>query len=204
MEPFTILVVDNEPDVLRFMRQLLEGSGYAVLTAPGGEQALLTLERRPEPPDLAILDLIMPGMDGFGLAEQITARWPGVPIIFVSGSREPQAQVQAIRRFAEDYVTKPFDSETLLARIERVLRRASPPEEPKAAGAARISLTVRQLQVLDLLAKGQTDQQIATRLHIAAPTVQFHTAGIYRKLKAHNRAEAVARAHRLGILTSRG
>ena len=204
MEPLTILVVDNEPDVLRFMRQLLEGSGYAVLTAPGGEQALHILEQSREPPALAILDLIMPGMDGFALAEQITGRWPGVPIIFVSGSREPQAQVQAIRRYAEDYVTKPFDSEALLARIERVLRRANPPEEPKAAETERISLTDRQHQVLELLAQGQTDQQIAARLHIATATVQFHTAGIYRKLQAHNRAEAVARAHRLGILTDRG
>jgi DNA-binding response OmpR family regulator len=87
-----------------------------------GRQALLALER--QIPDLAILDLLMPEMDGFEVAAEIKKRGD-VPIIFLSAVSETQKRIEGIRQYAEDYLVKPFDYQELLARVQRVLRRTA-------------------------------------------------------------------------------
>jgi len=118
----TLLLVDDDVDLLRLLQRRLEDAGHEVIAVEGGRQALLALQRRW--PDLAVVDLLMPEMDGFQVAEQIKKRGD-IPIIFLTSVTETKTRIEGIRRYAEDYVVKPFDYEELLARVQRVLRRTA-------------------------------------------------------------------------------
>jgi two-component system alkaline phosphatase synthesis response regulator PhoP len=122
MDYATILLVDDDVDLLRLLQERLEGDGFQVVAVEGGRQALLAMERWL--PDLAIVDLMMPEMDGFQVAEEIKKRGD-LPVIFLTSVTETRTRVEGIRRYAEDYVVKPFDYEELLARVQRVLRRTA-------------------------------------------------------------------------------
>ncbi|MGH7255234.1 MAG: response regulator [Nitrospirales bacterium] len=117
-----ICVVDDEPEILRLLRVNLEGRGYEVIPAESGGQALQVVAHRI--PDLFVVDLRMPVMDGLELTRQIRSQ-SSVPIIVLSGLNDEQAKVEALEQGADDYVTKPFGVEELVARIRSALRRAS-------------------------------------------------------------------------------
>jgi two-component system KDP operon response regulator KdpE len=146
MEYTTLLLVDDDEDLLRLLERRLERDGFEVVAVGGGKQALFALERHV--PDLAIVDLVMPEMDGFQVAEQIKRRGD-LPIIFLTSVREQATRIEAIRRYAEDYVSKPFDYEELLARVRRVLRRTA-----GSAGLREPLVTVDGTLCLDL-ARGE-------------------------------------------------
>jgi two-component system KDP operon response regulator KdpE len=116
-----ILVVDDEPQILRVMRASLPARGYEVKTAPGGEEALD--EIRKEMPDLIILDLVMPGLSGLEACQRIR-EFSSVPIIVLSAKGSETDKIAALDLGADDYVTKPFSLDELLARIRAVLRRS--------------------------------------------------------------------------------
>lgn len=120
MQGYTILVVDDDEDVLRLLRSILEHEGYRVLTAPDGPRALMHLRR--EVPHLAILDLQMPGMHGFELSQHLHD-YTDVPIIFLTAISDETTKVSGLDWYAEDYITKPFSPRELVARVNRVLRR---------------------------------------------------------------------------------
>jgi len=121
-----ILVVDDEPQILRVMRTSLPAQGYEVRTAPGGEEALD--EVRKDSPDLIILDLVMPEMSGLEVCQRVREFSP-VPIIVLSAKGSETDKIAALDLGADDYVTKPFSMGELLARVRAVLRR-SPESEP--------------------------------------------------------------------------
>ena len=122
MDYATILVVDDDVDLLTLLRRRLVRDGFEVMAVEGGQQALYALKRRL--PDLAIVDLLMPGMSGFETAEQIK-RLCDVPIVFLTSVAETDTKVEGIRRYADDYIVKPFEYRELLARVQRVLRRTA-------------------------------------------------------------------------------
>jgi two-component system KDP operon response regulator KdpE len=113
-------VVDDEPQIRRSLQVNLENKGYAVLTASSGEEALEALPRRK--PDVIIIDLLLPSMDGIELTRRIREQSP-VPIIVLSAIGDEQKKVEALESGADDYVTKPFGMEELSARIKSALRR---------------------------------------------------------------------------------
>jgi len=117
-----ILVVDDEPQIRRSLEVNLAGKGYAVFTADGADQALQLLSNRS--PDVIIMDLVMPGVDGIELTRRIRAQ-SSVPIIVLSAIGSEQKKVEALELGADDYVTKPFSMEEVFARIKSVLRRAA-------------------------------------------------------------------------------
>jgi len=122
----TILAVDDEPRVLKLLKINLEPEGYRVLTASDGEEAIRTLES--ELPDLVILDLMLPQIDGYTVCRLIR-EFSAVPIIMLTAR---SAQVDLIHGFevgADDYLTKPFSVAELLMRVQAVLRRSKWPEE---------------------------------------------------------------------------
>ena len=122
----TILAVDDEPRVLKLLKANLESSGYAVLTAEDGEEALQMTER--ELPDLVLLDLMLPKMDGYAVCRRIR-EFSAVPVIMLTAR---SAQVDLVHGFevgADDYLTKPFSITELLMRVQAVLRRSKWPEE---------------------------------------------------------------------------
>lgn len=121
----TILVVDDEPHVLKLVKANLESSGYKVVTAADGEQAVHIVERAL--PDLILLDIMLPKMDGYAACSRIR-EFSSVPIIMVTAR---SAQVDLVHGFevgADDYLTKPFDVTELLMRVQAVLRRSKWPE----------------------------------------------------------------------------
>jgi DNA-binding response OmpR family regulator len=122
----TILAVDDEPHVLRLLRANLETSGYKVLTAGDGEEAIQKIEK--EMPDLVILDLMLPKLDGYAVCRRVR-EFSSVPIIMLTAR---SAEVDLIHGFevgADDYLTKPFSVTELLMRVQAVLRRSKWPEE---------------------------------------------------------------------------
>jgi DNA-binding response OmpR family regulator len=122
----SVLVVDDEPHVLKLVKANLETSGYRVLTADDGEQAVQAVES--EVPDLVILDLMLPKMDGYAVCRHIR-EFSAVPIIMLTAR---SAQVDLVHGFevgADDYLTKPFSVTELLMRVQAVLRRSKWPEE---------------------------------------------------------------------------
>jgi len=117
----TILAVDDEPRMLRFLALTLEAKGFAALTTTDGRHALELF--RSQQPDLVLLDLMMPHMDGFALCQAIR-QCSAVPIIILTARGQEQEKVRGFELGADDYLTKPFGVEELIARIRAVLRRA--------------------------------------------------------------------------------
>jgi two-component system, OmpR family, KDP operon response regulator KdpE len=146
-----ILVVDDEPRYVWTIRLNLEARGHQVLVASGGRSALETVVS--EEPDLVILDVKMPGMDGYTVCRQIR-EFSTVPIIMLTALAQDADKVKGLNIGADDYVTKPFSIEELLARIRATLRRAAVVEqngEPPVcqAGDLRIDLLQQRVYVGD-------------------------------------------------------
>src|SRR5438874_8643031 len=118
-----ILVVDDEPPIQRILRRNLTVCGYDVLVAEDGKQALEMI--RAHEPDLILLDLWLPGeIDGLGVCRRVR-QWTQTPIIVLSARKEEKQKVEALDLGADDYLTKPFSNEELLARVRACLRRAA-------------------------------------------------------------------------------
>ena len=117
--PIRVLVVDDEPPIRKLLRTGLGTQGYQTLDAPNAKTALQLMADKP---DLVILDLGLPDMHGLDLLREIRARWEDLPIVVLSSRGDETAKVEALDLGADDYVTKPFGMEELLARIRTALR----------------------------------------------------------------------------------
>jgi len=143
-----ILVVDDEPQITRVLKTTLSSQGYCIRTATDGEQALEQMKGWS--PDLVITDLRMPNMDGLQLCRAIRAE-SRIPIIVLSVKGEETIKVESLDAGADDYITKPFNVNELLARVRAALRRAAVPLEPETAvieiGHFRIDISARKVEV---------------------------------------------------------
>ena len=140
-----ILVVDDEPQILRSLRTTLASHGYDVQTAATGEEALAAVDGRL--PDLVVLDLVLPGLSGLEVCRRLRAR-ASLPILVLSARGDERDKVAALDLGADDYLTKPFGVNELLARIRAALRRAVGARGPSAvveAGALRVDFDRRQV-----------------------------------------------------------
>lgn len=126
-----IFIIDDESRIRRLIAENLESLGFDVMTAADGEFALEIYRKSPAQPDLVLLDIMMPGMDGFECASKLREITPNLPIVFLSARNEPHFKLQGFNSGADDYITKPFLIDELVARIRAVLRRSHP--EPVAA-----------------------------------------------------------------------
>jgi len=142
-----VLVVDDEPQITRVLKTVLSSQGYQVRTAAEGESALASFTEWH--PELVITDLYMPRMDGVELCRRIRAV-SSVPIIVLSVKGEERTKVEALDSGADDYVTKPFGTDELLARVRAALRRSgASPEESASfdAGSFRVDLDARRVHI---------------------------------------------------------
>jgi CheY-like chemotaxis protein len=155
-----VLVVDDEPQILRALRINLRARRYDVSIAANGTQALD--EAAAHPPDLVILDLGLPDMDGVDVIGGLRG-WTAVPIIVLSGRADSTDKVEALDAGADDYVTKPFGMDELLARMRAAVRRTPAAEAPPRVRLGDL--------VIDLAAKRVTRQS-------AEPAVQGAAAGV--------------------------
>lgn len=204
--PELILVVDDEPKIVRLARDYLEKNGFRVTTAADGQSAL-TVARR-EKPDLIILDLMLPILDGREVCK-VLRRESDVPIIMLTALAEEVDQVTGLEIGADDYITKPFSPRAMIARVRALLRRTrggvKSPSIIRAGGLeidaerysvtfkdAPIKLTPNEFKLLQLLASrpGQTltREQLLDDLHGAVSSfdrsVDSHIKNLRKKLEA--------------------
>ncbi|HZS24066.1 MAG TPA: response regulator transcription factor [Gaiellaceae bacterium] len=190
-----ILVVDDEPQILRALQTSLRGAGYEVDTATTGEQALTAAAVRP--PDAVILDLVLPDRRGTDVARELRA-WSAMPIIVLSVVGDEADKVAALDAGADDYVTKPFGVDELLARLRAALRRAEPSGEPVleigdlridfdahavAFDGRSVQLTPHEYALLTLLARNEgklmTHQAILREVWGRAYADESHYLHVY-------------------------
>jgi DNA-binding response OmpR family regulator len=208
----TVLVVDDQPDIVRLVRDYLERAGFDVLAAQDGEQALQIARR--SHPDLVILDLGLPGLDGLDVAR--TLRRDGdTPIIMLTARAEEADRVAGLELGADDYVTKPFSAREMVARVRAVLRRTSgaraeadvvrvgetlvldAPRMETSVEGRRISLTPTEFQLLLHMARQPgrvfTRAQLLDAVHGVAVesyerAIDAHIKNIRRKIERDPRA----------------
>lgn len=138
-----LLVVEDDRSLREGLQKALEDVGYEVVTAIRGEDALR--EIRESPPELVILDLMLPGLDGSYVLERARREGFAAPVIILSARTEVEDRIYGLRSGADDYVTKPFDLEELLARIDARLRR-SPGEKSFRAGPIEVDFEARRVR----------------------------------------------------------
>ncbi len=204
-----ILVVDDEPDILSVLVFHLSREGYRVSTAINGPGALATAEK--ERPDLIVLDLMIPGMDGYEVLKRLRrdARTAEIPVMLLTARREEDERVRGFEVGADDYVTKPFSARELLLRVEALLRRSKaepvsatrrlavgPVELDRDAHRAfsdgdEMALTPLEYRLLEVLlerrGRVQTRRQLLqavwdTNAAIETRTVDMHVARLRSKL----------------------
>jgi len=162
-----VLVVDDEPQILRALQTNLRGAGYDVETAATGEEALAAAAVHP--PDAVILDLVLPDVHGSEVCRELR-QWCTAPILVLSAVGDEQEKVAALDAGADDYVTKPFGVDELLARLRAALRRAAPSTEPVleigdlrvdlekhsvTVAGRRVALTPNEFELLRFLAQNE-------------------------------------------------
>jgi DNA-binding NarL/FixJ family response regulator len=234
----TVLVVDDDPEVLHLAKECLSKAGYRVLTAVDGSAARQIA--RDERPDTIILDVEMPVASGHEICKSIKSDsgLKHIPVIFIHEKPSVEDKVAGFELGAHDYVAKPFDQNEMLARVGAAIRikvavdrlrhknsklealakhvrsavqhyeqphplapGAKDYEEgPSGDGKAMTRLTRRELEILQLLARGLNNEVISKQLYISPTTTRNHIQNILGKLGVHSKLEAVAYAVRAGYV----
>jgi two-component system response regulator MprA len=141
MPDAAILVVDDDAPIRRMLDRTLVAEGYAVETAADGGEALAAVER--STPDLLVLDVTMPGVDGLAVARRLRAKGLAIPVLLLTARDSVPDRVAGLDAGADDYLVKPFATEELLARVRALLRRGKSPEEVLAFGDLTLDTSTR-------------------------------------------------------------
>lgn len=186
-----VLVVDDEPQIRSLLELYLAENDYDVLTAGDGQSALEAVDRNA--PDAVVLDVMLPDMDGLEVCRLIRKK-RDIPIIYVSSLQQSETIIEGLELGGDDYVTKPFDPNELVARLNAVLRRASGREWGKRGPTVYEQLTERERLILQLIEKGFNNKEIAEQLNLTEGTVKVYNHTIFQKLQVKNRTQAIVRA----------
>ena len=216
--PLTILVVDDDPGTRLAISDYLEMSGYSVITAADGQQALEMVELYR--PHLMLTDIVMPRMNGYQLVRSVRQH-PSLrllPVIFLTERNKTEERIQGYQSGADLYLPKPFELQELGAAIRNLLERSQMlqseyrlsyeegwrtaiqiPTATAEKSELSFHLTEREREVLVMLTHGLSNAQIGTRLHLSPRTVEKYVSNLLRKTTTSNRAELVGYAmkHRL-------
>ena len=152
MKRFRILIVDDEERILNFLSTKLKASGYEVLTAPNGVVGLEQVQA--QEPDLVVLDLLMPKMDGLEMLKQLRTFSP-VPVIILTAKGTDTDRIKGLQLGADDYLAKPFNPDELVARIEAIRRRLEPDERRKIAEVLQIGNITIDFRKHNVLVNGE-------------------------------------------------
>jgi DNA-binding NarL/FixJ family response regulator len=195
-----LLVVDDEPNLLRAVAACLKAEDYEVSTARSGHEALMQLAEAV--PDLIISDIRMPGMDGYKLARQLrgSPRTALVPIVFLTAKDETADRIEGFRAGIDAYLTKPFEPDELIAvvngilsRVERthsqIARLVSGSVEEVPISFQDEALTDAENRVAVAVSRGLSNKEIASQLEISVRTVENHISHILDKKGFSNRVE---------------
>jgi DNA-binding NarL/FixJ family response regulator len=213
-KPATIILADDHQVVRQGLRALLEATGRFVIvgeTGNGLEVARLVEHLQP---NVLVLDMMMPGLNGLGATRHVKSRAPSTHVIILSMHKDESYVIEALKNGASAYVLKDANAEDLVKAIDEAMggrRYLSPPLseaaisaylEKAAAGIddAYRSLSGREREVLQLAAEGYTNPEIGKRLFISPRTVEIHRANMMRKLALHNQTELIRYAMKKGLI----
>jgi DNA-binding NarL/FixJ family response regulator len=210
--PVTVVIADDHQLVRQGLRRYLDASHDIEVVAEAGTGREAVTEVARHRPDVAILDILMGDVDGVEATRRIGRRSPETAVVILTGHEERRLVLGAMRAGARGYVLKARDVEHL-AHTVRMVARGNMVIDPEAAGAVAAELhadrdrpypghdlTPRELEVLELLAGGRTNRQIASLLFVSADTVKTHLEHIYQKLGTPDRTAAVAEALRRQLI----
>jgi two-component system, NarL family, response regulator YdfI len=211
-DPIRILVADDHMIIRQGLRLILETQdGFELVgeAADGAEAVRLCTELKP---DVVLMDLRMPGMDGLTAIERLHNEQPDVAVVILTTFNEDDLMMRGLRVGAKGYLLKDTDRETLfntiraasrgetLLKPEIIARVLSKAGEDSASTHSQTDLTGRELEVLEAVSRGERSKEIAIRLGISERTVKAHLASIYNRLGVDNRAAAIAVAAQKGFL----
>lgn len=193
-----LMLVDDDPNLILLVKDYLEFRGYDVMSASNGVEALEILEQ--DIPDLIVCDVMMPGMDGYTLVQHIrdNPRTNWVPVLFLSAKGQSQDRVKGLNTGADVYLVKPFEPEELVAQVESSLKQASRlighqsdnvSSTPTIKVRRNVELTPTELKVVQLVAQGKANREIAKIMEVSQRTIESHVSNMLGKTGLHNRTE---------------
>ncbi|GAB4226046.1 MAG: response regulator transcription factor [Stanieria sp.] len=193
-----LLLIDDDPNLILLVKDYLEFRGYNVMTAENGREALDLLEQ--SIPDMIICDVMMPEMDGYSLVQHIRQepRTNRIPVLFLSAKGQSQDRVKGLNEGADVYMVKPFEPEELVAQVESSLNQIKRWEQGRARGIDgvatiqvphNVELTPTELKVVQLVAKGMANREIAEQLNVSQRTIESHVSNMLNKTSLNNRTE---------------
>lgn len=193
-----LLLIDDDPNLILLVKDYLEFRGYEVITAENGQEALEVLQK--ETPDMIICDVMMPQMDGYSLVEHVRKdpRTSWIPVLFLSAKGQSQDRVKGLNTGADVYMVKPFEPEELVAQVESSLKQASrliQRQDKNSDTALKIQvpfdveLTPTELRVVQYVARGMANREIAEELNVSQRTIESHVSNMLGKTGLHNRTE---------------
>ncbi len=207
-----IVVIDDHQLFLHGMELMLSNSGADVTSFDQAEKALDELAQIE--PDLVMIDLSMPGMDGFSMIRALNARDLLLPVAVVSATEDHIQIGEALNAGAMGFIPKSYDPKSMLVALDEIMAGQihipeniaallNQPKENSTKLHELYGLSPRQMDVLRLLAKGYPNKRVSLILNISEDTVKFHLRGIFKALSVSNRTESVTKASELGLLERR-
>ena len=199
IEDAIVYLIDDDPGVRTSLESLLASVGYTVLAFASSE----AFKQRPADPapSCLILDVRLRGLSGLEFQRELSSDCPDLPIIFITGHGDVPMSVSAMKAGAIEFLTKPFRDQDLLdavhAGIERSRRRRDEDAALSSFRARYASLSPREKEVLDLVASGLMNKQVADRLNLSEVTVKVHRAQLMQKLQARSLADLVRMADKV-------
>lgn len=193
-----LLLIDDDPNLILLVKDYLEFRGFEVVTAENGREALEILDQ--QIPDMIICDVMMPEMDGYALVERVRddTRTSWIPVLFLSAKGQSQDRVKGLNTGADVYMVKPFEPEELVAQVESSLKQTNRLMKQSAKGADEgpkiqvpkdVELTPTELKVVQLVAQGMANREIAEKLKVSQRTIESHVSNMLNKTSLHNRTE---------------
>ena len=197
----TVFIVDDDPAVLKSLSRLLRSARLDVGTFSSPREFL---ERHdPSAPGCLVLDVAMPGLNGLELQEALSAKGSELPIIFLTGHGDIPMSVQAMKRGAVDFLTKPVNDEDLLKAVYVAIEKDRLQRQTRAEATEiqqrLATLTPREREVMEHVISGQLNKQTAADLGTVEKTIKVHRARVMEKMKVQSVAELARLAERAGV-----
>ncbi len=190
-----VLIIDDDIDMQSLLAKIISSAGYETIVADDGNRALR--EIRAHSPDLTLLDIRLPGMNGMQVLKEIKKMDRNLIVIMLTGYGDIKDAVQAIKLGAFNYITKPFENIEIVANIKNALLTRRLTSKRHIA-----SLSPREREVLNWLKRGKTSWDISVILNVTERTINFHIDNIMKKLNAVSRTQAVTIAIEAELISS--